>query len=198
MIYVYRSQSYFIWWRIHSFVDYQHYSSVLQIRQKNPLGNYTTIMLGIVFGKLCGFTLKRRKNSLRAKLKGVRARGQAWFWEGRSTMDHVSTLHALVEQTIFVGWCLYSCFVDSQKNFWHDSMWQTLGMPLAFRSLYSLIGDFGKSQNNFKWFNIQSNLLLWWHVFVPNWLGPPMQIGLSSRIEYKFVFSSFFVWKPCP
>ena len=155
-------------------------------------------MLGIVFGKLCGFTLKRRKNSLRAKLKGVRARGQAWFWEGISTMDHVSTLHALVEQTIFVGWCLYSCFVDSQKNFWHDSMWQTLGMPLAFRSLYSLIGDFGKSQNNFKWFNIQSNLLLWWHVFVPNWLGPPMQIGLSSRIEYKFVFSSFFVWKPCP
>ena len=27
-------------------------------------------------------------------------------------------------------------------------------------SLYSLIGDFGKSQNKCKWFNIWSNLLL--------------------------------------
>ena len=55
-------------------------------------------------------------------------------------------------------------------------------------SLYSLIGDFGKSQNKCKWFNIWSNFLLWWHIFVPNWLVPSMWISLLSHIEYICVF----------
>ena len=56
-------------------------------------------------------------------------------------------------------------------------------------SLYSLIRDFGKSQNNCKCLNIYFNFLLWWHVFVPIWLVPPMQITLLSHIEYILCFS---------
>ena len=59
-----------------------------------------------------------------------------------------------------------------------------LASPL---SLYSLIGDSGKSQNICKWFNIWSNFFLWWHVFVPNWLVPPTQISLLSHIEYTYL-----------
>ena len=64
-----------------------------------------------------------------------------------------------------------------------------MGYCMAPYSLYSLIKDFEKSQNKCKWFNILSNLLLWWHVFVPNWLVLPTQIGLLNHIKYIFVFS---------
>jgi hypothetical protein len=47
-----------------------------------------------------------------AKLKGVRARGQVGFKEGRFTLDHILTQCTLIEQHIFVGRRLYSCFVD--------------------------------------------------------------------------------------
>ena len=69
--------------------------------------------------------------------------------------------------------------------------------PLIRYSLYSFIGDFGISQNKCKWFNIRSNFLLWWHVFVPNWLVSPTRIDLSSHIECIFVSSLLFIQKPC-
>ena len=47
-----------------------------------------------------------------AKLKGVRARGQVGFKEGRLTLDHILTQCTLIEQHIFVGRHLYYCFVD--------------------------------------------------------------------------------------
>ena len=51
-----------------------------------------------------------------AYLKGVRAREQTFFKEGRSTLDHIMTLLILIEQEASVGQCLYSCFVDFKKT----------------------------------------------------------------------------------
>ena len=58
----------------------------------------------------------------------------------------------------------------------------------APHQVYSWIGDFGKSQNKCSWFSSRSNSLLWWHVFVPNWLVPSTWIGLLSHIEYIYIF----------
>ena len=72
------------------------------------------IMLGTIFGKLYGSILEKIF-SWWAELKGVKARGQTCFWEGRSTLDHILILRVLVEQEVFVGQCLYSSFVDFKK-----------------------------------------------------------------------------------
>lgn len=56
-------------------------------------------------------------------LKGVRAKGQIGFMEGRSSLDHILKLHILIEQEVFASQCLYSCFVDTIP---HDKLWARL------------------------------------------------------------------------
>ena len=103
--------------------------------ERNSMGNYRTIMLGTIFGKLYGSDLEKIINRW-AELKGVRPRGQASFREGRSTLDHILTLRTLIEKEIFEGRCLYSCFVDFKKAFDtvpRDKLWERLrrlGVPL--------------------------------------------------------------------
>ena len=53
-------------------------------------------MLGTIFAKLYGFILEIIMIRW-AELKGVRARGQESFSEGRSTMHHILTLHTLIK-----------------------------------------------------------------------------------------------------
>ena len=92
-------------------------------------------MLGTIFGNLYGSVLEKIISRW-AELKGVRARGQAYFREGRSTLDHILTLRTLIEKEIFAGRCLYSCFVDFKKAFDtvpRDKLWERLrrvGIPL--------------------------------------------------------------------
>ena len=78
----------------------------------------------------------------------------------------------------------YNLFILSTQ---HVQTWQT-----HVTSLYSLIRDFEKSQNKCKWFNIWSNFLLWWHIFVPNWLVSRMWIRLLSQIEYIYIYLYLF------
>ena len=85
-------------------------------------------MLGTIFGKLYGYVLEKII-SLWEKLKGVRARGEAGFREGRSTLDHILTLCTSIEQDIFAGRCFCSCFVDFKKTFGivpRDKLWECL------------------------------------------------------------------------
>ena len=68
-------------------------------------------------------------------LKGLKAKGQVSFMEGRSTLDHILKLRILIEQEVFASQSLYSCFVDCKKAFDtipHDKLWarlQRLGAP---------------------------------------------------------------------
>lgn len=86
------------------------------------------------FGKIYGFVLEKIISGW-VELKGVRARGLVGFKEDRFTLDDIFTLHTLIEQEIFVGRCLYSCFVDFKKALDttpHDKLWeglQRLGIP---------------------------------------------------------------------
>ena len=73
-------------------------------------------MLGTIFGKLYGFVLEKMIFWW-AKLKGIRANGQVGFREGRHVLDQIFTLRTLMEQEVFVGQCLYSCFLDFKKTF---------------------------------------------------------------------------------
>jgi hypothetical protein len=76
-----------------------------------PLGT-----IGTIVDKLCGFILEQMIIRW-VELKGVRVNGQACSREARSTLDHILTVHSLIEQDIFVGQCLYSCFVHFKKAF---------------------------------------------------------------------------------
>ena len=95
-------------------MDYQYYSKIFKSYKRNTLGNTMTIMLGTIFGKLFGSILENIFSSW-ADLKRIKARGQAYFWEGRSTLDHNLILCVLVEQEVFASQCRYSCFVDFKK-----------------------------------------------------------------------------------
>lgn len=102
------------------------------------LENSRAIILGTIFGQLYGSILEISISWWR-ELKSVRARRQEESEEGRSTLDHVFTLHTLIEQETFVGWCLYSCFVEFTKVF--DTVpcdkfrkrLQRLGVPLCLQ-----------------------------------------------------------------
>jgi hypothetical protein len=127
-----------------------------------------------------------------------------FIWEeiksGQVTLDYVSTTDQLADiLTKPLGRMTFERLRAQIGLKWITTYFihkKTMTPPIE--SLGLLIGDFGKSQNKCKWFNIWSNLLLWWHVFVTNWLVPPTRINLLSHIEYIFVFSLFFSWKSCP
>ena len=47
--------------------------------------------------------------------EGVRAKGQAGFRRGFSTLDHIFTLRAIIEEGRAHGKRIYCCFVDFPK-----------------------------------------------------------------------------------
>ena len=85
-------------------------------------------MLGKIFGNLFDFILEKIISRW-VELQGVNARGQIGFRVGRSTLDDILTLCTLIKEEIFVGQCLYSCFVGSKKTFdtiLHDKLLERL------------------------------------------------------------------------
>ena len=57
-------------------------------------------MLSTIFGKFYGFLNNNNKNNLvdGRKLKGIKAKGQECFGEGRFGVDHILTLCTLIVQ----------------------------------------------------------------------------------------------------
>ncbi|MCO5596759.1 hypothetical protein L7F22_050828 [Adiantum nelumboides] len=97
-------------------------------------------MIGHYLAKIYGSILEREL-SVWAERHGHRARGQAGFRRGFSTLDHILTLRALIEERRAQGdrRRLYCCFVDFRKAF--DSVprfrlmqrLQDIGVPEAIR-----------------------------------------------------------------
>ena len=73
---------------------------IFKSSEKHSLGNYKTIMLGIIFGKFYGFVMEKIINQ-RVIFLWVRERGHVGFREGKSTVDHILTLRTLIEQEVF-------------------------------------------------------------------------------------------------
>lgn len=108
-------------------------------------------MLGTIFGKLYGFVLERNKilrikkqkktNSQWAKLKGIKAWGQASFQKGIFTFDpHSYITYFNQTRSICKSESLFILFfVNFSRSFWQGSTWQALGMLVTFRRTITFI-----------------------------------------------------------
>ena len=88
-------------------------------RERPSSWNYRTIMLGTIFSKIFGFLLEKIISRC-AKLTRLGQEDKHVLRKGRSTLDHILTLRILIKQEIFARRCLYSCFVNFKKGFWHN------------------------------------------------------------------------------
>ncbi|MCO5563411.1 hypothetical protein L7F22_017053 [Adiantum nelumboides] len=79
-------------------------------------GNYRTIMISHTLAKLYASVLEHELSHW-AEREGVRAHGQAGFRRGFSTMDHIFTLRAIIDEGRAHGKRIYCCFVDFRKAF---------------------------------------------------------------------------------
>lgn len=77
---------------------------------------YRTIMIGHVMAKVYATVLEDRIND-HAEMTGLRARGQAGFRREHSTLDHILTLRAMIEEARSRRQRLFCCFVDFRKAF---------------------------------------------------------------------------------
>ena len=97
-------------------------------------GNYRTIKVGHTLARLYASILEQKLSGW-AEEEGVRAKGQAGFRKGFSTLDHILTLRAIIEEGRANGRKIYCCFEDFRKAF--DTVprarlinrMQTLGVP---------------------------------------------------------------------
>jgi hypothetical protein len=81
----------------------------------NP-NNYITIMVGYTFSKLYA-TVIHRKLSSDLEQRHLGARGHAGFRPAHQTIDHIFTLHVVMEEAQHHSSKVYYCFVDFQKAF---------------------------------------------------------------------------------
>lgn len=79
-------------------------------------GNYRTIMVGHTLARLFASILEQRLSRW-AESEGIRAAGQAGFRRGFSTLDHILTLRAIIEEGRASGRRIYCSFVDFRKAF---------------------------------------------------------------------------------
>ena len=79
-------------------------------------GNYRTIMVGHTLARLYASILEQKLSGW-AEEEGVRAKGQAGFRKGFSTLDHILTLRTIIEEGRANGRKIYCCFVDFRKAF---------------------------------------------------------------------------------
>ncbi|MCO5567345.1 hypothetical protein L7F22_021035 [Adiantum nelumboides] len=99
-------------------------------------GNCRTIMVGHTLARLYASILEQQLSSW-AEHAGVRAKGQASFRRGFSTLDHIFTLRAIIEEGRSHGKRIYCSFVDFRKAF--DTVprarlmrrLQEMGVPIA-------------------------------------------------------------------
>lgn len=81
----------------------------------------------------------------------IRARGQAGFREGRSTLDYILTWCTSVDSHILT-WSIFVVLIS--KSFWHGSGWQALGAPptlwciTSFASCESHVNQSAKVRSN--------------------------------------------------
>ncbi|GAQ92050.1 hypothetical protein KFL_009120010, partial [Klebsormidium nitens] len=110
-------------------------------------GNYRTVTVGPVLGKLFATVINRRLTEW-AEKGSIRAKGQAGFRKGFRATDHLLALRVLIEK-----WGrgrdrhLFACFVDFRKAFDlvpRDKLWQRLKelgvgvkMLQSVRSMYT-------------------------------------------------------------
>ena len=73
--------------------------------------NYRTIMIGHYLAKLYG-SIQESELSIWAKQNGCRSTGQASFRKGFTTLDHILTLRALIEEGRAHNKRIYCCFVE--------------------------------------------------------------------------------------
>ena len=78
--------------------------------------NYCTIMIGHTLARLFASILEQELSEW-AERGGIRATGQAGFRKGFSTLDHILTLRAVIEEGRSHGKTIYCCFVDFHKAF---------------------------------------------------------------------------------
>ena len=78
--------------------------------------NYRTIMVGHTLARLYASILEQKLGKW-AETEGIRAAGQAGFRRGFSTLDHIFTLRAIMEEGRAHGKRMYCCFVDFRKEF---------------------------------------------------------------------------------
>ena len=83
---------------------------------RNLLTNYRTIMICSAMAKLFS-TILEIQLSQWAESDNKRAYGQAGFCPNHNTIDHLVTLHILMEKSRLKGETLYCCFVDFKKAF---------------------------------------------------------------------------------
>ena len=126
-------QSYFILWlkRVSQLLGLSLFiQMIFKFGERRSPWIYMTIILGTIFGKLCGFVLEKIIRWW-AELKGVRATWQACFRKGKSTLDHILTSRTLIEQEVFVGRCLILglLILKKKKTFdtiLCDKLWECL------------------------------------------------------------------------
>ena len=107
--------------------------------------NHRTIMIGHTLAHLFASILEEELSEW-AERGGIRATGQAGFRKGFSTLDHILTLRAVIEEGRSHGKRIYCCFVDFRKAF--DTVprakmlhrLQKIGVPIeliwGFQALY--------------------------------------------------------------
>ena len=101
------------------FPDTWSLSTIIPIfKSGDPMipGNYRTIMIGHTLAKLYASILEQQLSRW-AEKSGKRATGQAGFRKGFSTIDHIFTLRAIIEEGRAEGRKIYCTFVDFRKAF---------------------------------------------------------------------------------
>jgi hypothetical protein len=78
--------------------------------------NYQTIMIGHTMAKLYGSVLEAELSAF-AEYQGHKAPRQAGFRRTFSTLDHIFTLRAIIEESKARGRRVFCCFVDFRKAF---------------------------------------------------------------------------------
>ena len=101
------------------FPDTWSLSTIIPIfKSGDPMkpGNYHTIMIGHILAKLYASILEQQLSRW-AERSSKRAPGQAGFRKGFSTLDHIITLRAIIEEGRSEGRNVYCAFVDFRKAF---------------------------------------------------------------------------------
>ena len=89
---------------------------IFKVGDPMMLGNYCTIMVGHTLAKLYASILEQQLSRW-AERACKRAPGQAGFKKGFSTIDHILTLRAIIEEGRSHGKKIYYTFVDFRKAF---------------------------------------------------------------------------------
>ena len=130
---------------------------IYKARDPDIPNNYRTIMVSSLMAKLYSIILER-EISVWAEQHEVRAISQAGFRSQHSTLDHLLTLRALIEQNKDLKRTTFCCFVDFEKAFDtvpRDLLWQRLfevGIPRplihATRELYGQVVGIMKASSH--------------------------------------------------